>query len=176
MKRVIIASMMAFAALSSFAGVMTWQVGSDAAGPAGKYDAARLVAKDTATGTEVVIQDSTGLYYQDASEGFVSETQTVDLSPYSSGYNFFIELGAYSGTWTSNSADTWLAQSSAALGDYQALIQAGAISSAMSSGGGGLATSTYTPAASAFTSVPEPSSAMLMLVGLAVAGLKRRRA
>ena len=174
MKKIIAVAAIAFTALSSFAGVMNWQVADTSNGKGGYYDAARLVArKDGAE--DVTVADSDGYYIQDGSEGYVASTQTADLSSLA-GYNFYIELGAYTGSDpTSSSIEGWTAQKSASLGSYEQLLQAGAISSSMSAGGGGAASSLVTPSASSFQPVPEPGTATLILLGMAIAGLKRRR-
>ena len=177
MKKIIAAAAIAFTTLSTFAGVMNWQVADTSDGNGGYYQAARLVARKDGE-VDVTVADSDGYYYQDASSGVVGSTQTADLSSLT-GYNFYIELGAYSSGFNPAVADnssTWTAQTSASIGSYEQLLSSGAISSAMAAGGGGLAGKTVSPAKADFGAVPEPCTATLILLGMAVAGLKRRRA
>ena len=167
----------AFTALSSFADVMNWQVANTSNGNGGYYDAARLVARKDGE-ADVTVADTDGYYLQDASSGSVGSTQTADIANLS-GYNFFIELGAYTGnTPTSSSIEGWTAQTSTSLGSYESLVASGAISSALAAGGGGSAGSLISRTAGTggdFQPVPEPGTATLILLGMAVAGLKRRR-
>ena len=173
MKKIIAAAAIAFTTLSTFAGVMNWQVADTSNGQGGYYDAARLVARNGSD--EVTVADKDGYYFQNASGGSVGMTQTADLSSLS-GYTFYVEMGAYSGTNpTSSDLSAWTAQVTTTVGSYNDLINAGIISSAMSAGGGGLPNQTFNPSASSFSPVPEPGTATLILLGMAIAGLKRRR-
>ena len=170
MKKIIAVAAIAFAALASFADVMNWQVADTSDGNGGHYDAARLVARNGSD--EVTVADNEGFYFQKASSGSVAKTQTADLSSLT-GYTFYIEMGAYSGNPTTSDLGAWTAQATTTVGSYSDLINAGIISSAMSSGGGAL--QTFSPAAGDFNPVPEPCTATLILLGMAIAGLKRRR-
>lgn len=151
------------------ADVMNWQVAPAVSGY--DYTAARLVAKKDGA-ADVVINDEYNDAYQVAINGIVGSTTTEAISNLS-GYTFYIELGSYTaGVWESTVAQAYVgadAQSST----YSALRDAGIIGNALSVGGAGA--TLVSPSASSFTAVPEPGTATLILLGMAIAGLKRRR-
>ena len=105
--------------------------------------------------------------------GVAQQIELDDLNP-STTY-FYIELGNYT-------AETGFTKAQVA-GAYSytdlvsaGMISSGGISSTPTGASFGVSGATIGGQAMSYGSVPEPSSAMLILLGLAVAGLKRRRA
>ena len=144
------------------AGVMNWQVSSVPA--EGSFTAAQLVARNA--GDEVVINDEYGDAYQAVVDGGVDYTVTAEIANLD-GYTFYVELGSYAA-----GSGGFTATQQAVVGDYTTLVQAGIISSSP------MTVSGINPVillGNQFTAVPEPCSATLLLLGFAVAGLKRRR-
>ena len=166
MKRSLILVLTALAALALKADVMNWQVADD---NLASYNYAKLYYADTAT-----TAGGTVLASSELDEGYGDVVQ-IDLSTISGGANskyFYIEVGQYQD-------NTFQAVQRAGAYSYNDLVSAGLISTGSMNPPSGLSfgQSGVTIAGSPMTyAVPEPSSAMLILVGLAVAGLKRRRA
>lgn len=169
MNKVIAFAIVGLAALAAHADVMNWQVAPAVDGY--DYTAARLVAKKDGE-ADVVINDEYGDSYQVAVNKIVGSTTTDAISNLS-GYTFYIELGSYSaGVWENTVAQAYVganAQSST----YEALRNAGIIGNALNVGGAGA--TLVSPSAASFGPVPEPGTATLILLGMAIAGLKRRR-
>lgn len=165
MKRSLILVLTALAALALKADVMNWQVADD---NLASYNYAKLYYTDTAT-----TAGGTVLASSELDEGYGDVVQ-IDLSTISGGANskyFYIEVGQYK--------DTFQVAQRAGAYSYSDLVSAGLISTGSMNPPSGLSfgQSGVTIAGSPMSyAVPEPSSAMLILVGLAVAGLKRRRA
>lgn len=155
------------------ADVMNWQVNdSSLAG----YNWAQLKWADTQTTTasdDNIIADSA---LDGSGKGQEKQLDLADLV--GAGYNtkyYFIEVGNYTG-------EGFQVAKTAGAYSYSDLVSAGLVStgsmnppSGKTFGQSGVAIPSGGDAIS-YSDVPEPSSALLMLVGLAVAGLKRRRA
>ena len=89
------------------------------------------------------------------------------------GYTFYIELGSYAdGVWNNTVAQAYVG-SNAETSTYEALRTAGIIGNAYTQGGAGAIL--VSPPAASFNAVPEPCTATLIMLGMAIAGLKRRR-
>lgn len=171
MKRIVACAVVGLAALAVRADVMNWQVAPAVDGYT--YNAARLVAKKDGA-ADIVINDEYGDSYQVAVNGIVGSTTTDAISTLT-GYTFFIELGSYSaGVWNNTVAQAYVG-ADASSSTYEQLRNAGIIGNAYSPGGGGLSGKLVSPSAASFSQVPEPGTATLILLGMAIAGLKRRR-
>ena len=172
MKKVISCVIIGLTAFVVRADVMNWQVAPAVEGYT--YDAARLVAKSNGQ-ADVIIKDEYDDAYQVAQNGIVGSTTTEAISNLS-GYTFYIELGSYSnGVWDNTVAQAYVT------GDpntstYEQLRASGIIGNAFTPGGvGGSSATMISPSAASYSAVPEPGTATLILLGMTVAGLKRRR-
>lgn len=168
MNKAFILAISAFAAIVAKADVMNWQVADDSLAD---YNYAKLYYVDgntTVGGTELATST--------LEEGYGDVVQIDLASVIGAGANsmyYYIEVGNYND-------NTFQAVQRAGAYSYNDLVSAGLIStgsmnppSGKSFGQSGV---TIAGGEMSYGNVPEPSSAMLILLGLAVAGLKRRRA
>ena len=158
MKKVIFGIAVAVAAVSAQASYLNWQVAATDGS-----NGAQLYAVSTGGGTKTAATDGTVI---DAISGLPGAKST-DITSYSEGYSFYIELVNYSdtttGTYTSQGA------MSSQTFTYSEL------SGAMSSGALSVAGMTAVWTGTTVQATPEPTSGLLMLMGFAMLGLKRKK-
>ena len=171
MKKVLLLGAVLLAAQFVNASYLYWQVdSSDFAGlkNADEVNAARIY-QNGAVGSPVVVSP---VYYNgESTSGSVAAINTkgayaIDVGDLSTtgSYSYYIELGNYSaGAWSAT-----YGQSASMTADE--LYTAGFITSSLE----GLSTMVGTWHATGTYSVPEPTSAILMLFGAAMLGLKRK--
>lgn len=173
MKRLIVVGVISLVAVLAKADFLYWQIPEDA----GKeFTVARLYAvsgdytdvdMDSYTGdlansgNPISQAMASGVNGTTEKTGTSTQITSVDVSPYESGYSFFVELLTYDGTNTTK--DRLLAYS------YQTLLDNGYIQPV-----GGV-NPVSNPTNFSMTHVPEPSSGLLMLLGGALMALRRRR-
>ena len=169
MNKILILAFAAFAGLAIRADVMNWMVNTG--DPNSTYNAAQLMVVDGNT-----TSGGTSIAATSIANGLGVEQQ-IDVSAYSANASstyFYIELGNYS------AESGFVKAQVAGAYSYAELLQAGMIST------GGLGGSTSAGASFGISgqtingktvayAVPEPGTATLILLGIAIAGLKRRR-
>ena len=168
MKKALIFAASAFAVVMAKADVMNWQINDESL--SSDYHAARLYYTDSSTPGEDTEHE---LATSALSNGLGYERQINLDGVSSSGTYFYIEVGNYNDT-------TFQAAQRAGAYSYSDLVSAGLIStggmnqppSGFSFGDASNPNLTVVPQ---YSAVPEPGTAGLILLGLAVAGLKRRR-
>lgn len=101
---------------------------------------------------------STTIAERDGTDGVFSDAVTANLANYSSGYYFFIEL------WADNHVAYVNSTTGTSYADLPGLVGSMSVPTA-----GGTAFQMTTA-----TSVPEPATAGLLLIGLGLAGLRRK--
>ena len=169
--------------LAASADVLYWQVGADSASY--DYDTAYLMARDSGgnlyyvgtsygeDGTTIVSNDGAVDAGQFANGGYalgdlstvMSWDESASSGTAASGWNFYVELWNEDSGWVGRSGDM----------SYDSLVSKGAIRDSLSPdfslnnaiGHGG---TTFTSEA------PEPTSGLLMLIGLGALALRRKRA
>ena len=168
MNKGFILALSAVAALALKADVMNWQVADDSL--ADCTDAKLYyVNSDAIVGGEVLASSELDEGYGDVVQ---IDLSTIGAISPSTTY-FYIEVGNYKD-------GNFIAKQGMGAYSYSDLVSAGLIST------GGLSTPTGnsfgqagveigTGGASAYSQVPEPGTATLILLGMAIAGLKRRR-
>ena len=172
MKKCLIAAASAFAAFALNADVMNWQVNDSTLGD---YTQAVLYYTDSNT-TSGGHQLATTELDEGVGDAYTGEN-AISMNQFAGSENstwFYIEVGNY------GSDNQFRAEKVMGAYSYSDLLSAGLISSgAMNPPSGstfGQSGVTINSQPASYGAVPEPSSAMLILLGLAVAGLKRRRA
>lgn len=175
--------------LSATADVLYWQVNNTAADANSKspYSYAMLKASTSAdtSGTQYYVQDN-----QTSSGTSMGKTigrGTFDNGGYAAGMIDAAKIlsadgnnTAYSGSLSSlyfflelyDSAGNWVGQTTPAQA-YDSLVNSGTIVSGFNSNFTGVNSALGSSAA--YTNVPEPTSGLLMLVGIGVLALRRRR-
>ena len=176
MKKLIAISAIALVSASAHASYLYWQVGGD-----DNFTAISSVDPSNLTYARFVLKDSrsNALYdyaQLDNSEGPSSysmpSAKSIDISSLESGtgaFSYYIELGTYNNsTWSGYAiSQTYTASTYAEIAS-----QAIAASSALSYSD--LVAAKVTPFHGGSYSVPEPTSAILMMFGMAFLGLKRK--
>ena len=176
MKKLIAIATIVLVSASAHANYLYWQVGGDDDFSAinsvdsSNLTYARLVVKDAGSN---VVYDYAQLDNSSGSSSYLMPSaKSVDISSLSSGtgaFSYYIELGTYSeSTWSGYA----VSQTHTAATYAEIASQAIAASSALSYSD--LVAAKVTPFHGGSYSVPEPTSAMLMLFGAAFLGLKRK--
>ena len=168
--------------LASSADVLYWQVGADSG--FGSYDQAYLMAKDSAQnlyyvgtsygqdGSTVVSADGAVASSQFANGGYALGDLSQILSWDSGASNgtgasalsFYVELWTDSGTWVGQTGTK----------TYEELVSSGAIRDGLDANFS--LNNSLGHASNSFThDVPEPTSGLLMLIGLGALALRRRK-
>ena len=165
MKRVLTVAVVFCLALAARAEYLNWLV--NVGDTSSSYDAARLmkVGSETTTGGKSIAETSMA--------SGVGTPQSIQLAAGDTSAWFYIELGNYStGTFTASQV--------AGAYSYSQLVSAGLITgdnvnpaTGLSFGVSGV---TINGSPMTYSAVPEPGTASLIILGLAIAGLKRRRA
>ena len=182
--KIVCMTVAALMGLAASADVLYWQVGADSSSY--DYDTAYLMARDSDNnlyyvsksygedGVTVVSQDGAVDVGQFANGGYalgdldsiMSWTDTGSTSgSAATGWKFYVELWNENTGWVGRSQDM----------SYDALVASGAIRDSLSSNFSlnnaiGHTGGTFTTAA------PEPTSGLLMLIGLGALALRRKRA
>lgn len=168
MKASLILAFSVAASLVLKADVMKWQVNDSSL--ATSCNGARLMYSDDANRS----QNVTVLSETDLVNG-VGDIVQIDMGsiPSANAKYYYVEAGNYNG-------DVFTASKVMGAYSYSDLVSAGLISTGAmnppSTSMFGQSGVTINNQQASYGAVPEPSSAMLILLGLAVAGLKRRRA
>ena len=161
MKKILSVIAVAVVSISAQASFLNWQV-SDSTG-SGTYNGAQLYA---VSGAEK--KDATGGTVIDAVYGLPA-TKSTDISSYGSNFTYYIELVTYSEASTgAYDRDTARAMSSQTF-TYSEL------SGAISTGALSVAGMTAVWTGAAVQPTPEPTSGLLLLMGFAMLGLKRKK-
>jgi len=168
MKRVLLFAFAIATAVALKADVMNWMVSDDSLS---SYNYARLMYADDASKS-----NPTGPIATTTLEEGVGDEKQIDLaSVVGAGYNskyYYVEVGNYSD-------NTFTAVKTTNAYSYNDLISAGLVSSGSMNppSGNSFGDSNVIIAGSStsYGNVPEPGTATLILLGMAVAGLKRRR-
>ena len=172
MKKVYILAATLLAVVSANASYLYWQVNEDSnvsgLDTGVTYNSARVSVNDDSTGNIVWSSAATDVNTESLSYP-ISAVNTIDVSAfsnYNSGYSYYIELGNYDsvgGAFTGtaiSTAQTYQALAGSYIHTTANLSASDLVSTQIWHGG------TY--------SVPEPTSAILMLFGAAMLGLKRK--
>lgn len=156
MKKVIVCFAIALAAIVANAEYLNWQVGSSITIGSKTYS--------TSDYSDVQLYATTGSTTQDYGIFSAPGTYSTKLVDGASDYSYYIELLSYD---TANKAYTTVAQTdSFTYAELQGAMSTGALdASAM--------TAVWTGAAVVAT--PEPTSGLLLLMGFAMLGLKRKK-
>ena len=173
MKKIVVLSLIACAGLALKADVMNWMVNTGDS--SSSINAAQLYSVQQTGDSVPEATGGTPLAQTSVAGGLGVEQQINlgDLNP-STTY-FYIELGNYTqetGFTATQVAGAYSYTDLVSAG----MISSGGISSTPSGASFGVAGAMIGGQGMSYGAVPEPGTAMLMLVGLAVAGLKRRRA
>lgn len=169
MKKLLIVLSVSLASVFANAAYLYWQVDSgDYAGMVGaeQVTGARLVSDPSGVGSSYY-PSSDGTWTALTGNGVIGAPYAADIGDNSDGYSYYIELVNNSGTVIGKSSAP-LTSSSA---DYASYVNNGATTADLSN------IPTVNLSAwhgGSYHAVPEPTSAILMLVGAAMLGLKRK--
>ncbi|MBQ8126122.1 MAG: PEP-CTERM sorting domain-containing protein [Kiritimatiellae bacterium] len=158
MKKIIIGLAIATAAFVSNAEYLYWGVTSS---EVGSYNAARLMYSSSQD--DMSSSQQIGVLYDLPGS---TKTSISTISNYQ-GLYYFVELANYeNGTWTTDSA-------SSTVYSYDSLVAAGVISSSELIAQASVMTAVLTR--NGVQATPEPTSGLLLLMGFAMLGLKRKK-
>ena len=157
MKKLVLLFAVAASCIAANASYLYWQVDANDFISSGQTGTANLYAMTSGTGT--LIDSYTGTF------GMPS-VQVADLGSYTEGYSYYVELVSDSVVVSSSIGDI-------SNNSYSALVTAGSIGTDSS----WVATVAKQQAWKGGTqAVPEPTSGLLTLIGMALLGLRRKRA
>lgn len=150
--------------------VLYWMVdASKVTSAVSGYDTAFLWTVDSATGQKLTAIDEVsripGVTEVDANGYWTSEVKPTDISAYGSSASFLIELSQWDAT-ANDGQGGWVFSSMSGVYSYDA------IASLWGGGSNPVGQQVWSPS----FNVPEPTSGLLMLLGLAGLALRRRRA